>query len=543
MHTAVELQPTQIMNSEYKEDPSFPPPGEKFDVPEFIKYTNIEQKEENLTPGTVIRATSERGIGNERELDLALVMREYESHLIVMACHTDATEVRIVQKSDLGNEYTIVGRCEDKPPLAEGMFLLARSEVRFPRGTVIKLLDWDVGYSYDLKTKTETGRLTNIKPNRYYLTDDYLALTEEHLENLREGREYDEPFDPEKYASRMASVIGFNLYEMPVEIKEQVFAAKNKLEVNKIIFPYLGTLAKDGVTDQDASLFENIMRIDNAAKITALETTASRLRGTATTKQREANEYLMEAKLKLDEALSLKAMTSYDIVPEVREVLKDNWYTLDRQFMAEHNATCKEKDNVIAFLTPEIFLVYENRSAGIDSSVNLGRFRVIYQPNRARIHVLPYMNNVFCQGSYHPHVSTDGDPCWGNAAAVYSEAMGKIKPSIALTALRTLLQTYNPESPYRTIESYEEERDEQAPDNMAACYVLSEDKAVVERGFFNEYVHSDEGDEEGDGHYLIKTYRRCHPETKAIIAEEHRYMLGARGFYVPLDEADVIEWI
>ena len=56
----------------------------------------------------------------------------------------------------------------------------------------------------------------------------------------------------------------------------------------------------------------------------------------------------------------------------------------------------------------------------------------------------------------HPHISSTGDVCWGNAGSAYSNLVRDNKPNYLsiLTLFTSLMETYSPDNPYQRIDSY-----------------------------------------------------------------------------------------
>lgn len=166
--------------------------------------------------------------------------------------------------------------------------------------------------------------------------------------------------------------------------------------------------------------------------------------------------YNVADKLKLD--VLLGKGSTYNLIPGLEEILQDSWYS----FNGVHGIST---DMYVSFYTKDVYCAYKNPDAGIDITVGLGQYTVKYYPHKGYIKVTPYCGNYDVDGFVHPHVSSDGHVCWGNASTTYSEAMVNLDPAPAFQALRVLLNTYNDESPYENLMSFLRQAD---PDKFEA---------------------------------------------------------------------------
>lgn len=133
-----------------------------------------------------------------------------------------------------------------------------------------------------------------------------------------------------------------------------------------------------------------------------------------------------------------------DLAEQVRTILADGWYSL-------HDAT----QNSVEFITPQVALRYVHPELGIDKSLAMGKYRVIVKPMHGMVSVQAHEDNIITRNSYyHPHIS-GGTVCWGNAHDAYSQLPNAFNMVPALTALRSLLQSYNYDSPYERFEQFE----------------------------------------------------------------------------------------
>ena len=121
-------------------------------------------------------------------------------------------------------------------------------------------------------------------------------------------------------------------------------------------------------------------------------------------------------------------------------------------------------DGVITFTTGEIINTDRRPSAGVDISVNLGKYKVQYSladatsrdgdRRRYALKVIQFENNKFVGRYYHPHINNHGDICWGNAIDTANKAIVEHKISGAMTLLAAILTTYNPSDPYVSLHDF-----------------------------------------------------------------------------------------
>lgn len=60
----------------------------------------------------------------------------------------------------------------------------------------------------------------------------------------------------------------------------------------------------------------------------------------------------------------------------------------------------------------------------------------------------------------HPHVSSEGIPCWGNLGSVIAKALGEREYVGLVVAIIEFLKSYNPRDAYRSIDLWDPDRDE-----------------------------------------------------------------------------------
>lgn len=104
----------------------------------------------------------------------------------------------------------------------------------------------------------------------------------------------------------------------------------------------------------------------------------------------------------------------------------------------------------------EIILTQKNKAANIDIELNMGQLAVKIDMTSFRMYVIPYKNNIaVSSGSfgtvYHPHVSGEGNICWGDAGPQVAEWQAGLNLGKILKMLYSLLFTYSDSAPYVTL--------------------------------------------------------------------------------------------
>lgn len=142
----------------------------------------------------------------------------------------------------------------------------------------------------------------------------------------------------------------------------------------------------------------------------------------------------------------------------------------------------------------DLILRYINPSAGIRYELNCGKFQVSIDFSSMNVEVTGYSNYVpnNINAHIHPHIDNEGGICWGNASQDYRDAaqvgdVGKI-----LRIIDALLQTYNEDSPYISINMFAQcinERDErerikhETPQEEEECEEVFDDEEDFEDEF------------------------------------------------------------
>jgi len=143
---------------------------------------------------------------------------------------------------------------------------------------------------------------------------------------------------------------------------------------------------------------------------------------------------------------------SKDFKNMVRRLEEDGFYRL-----VPADKIGNRNDN-LHFVTAPITLSEYNPRAGINLSVDMGQFLVCYRLQSGDVLVKPFRNNIKVGSNWHPHVSSSGRLCWGDAvnrAVTYAEQRDLYS---YMSLLHALLTTYSPENPYKHLKAFDDNK-------------------------------------------------------------------------------------
>lgn len=373
------------------------------------------------------------------------------------------------------------------------------------------------------------------------------------------------------YVALLSSQTGVRLESFSQEMIDSMYDCADRNAVNVLFFggrsqPSEPQPGVDGATthtplvpiiegqlsDEHKEIIKKMVSIDNRSVIAALKDSITSVHGQITRRYNEVTQLAREINEKQNQMRSMKEKDTLDMTPEVEKIIRDGWYTL-------HSVT----NNTISFTTPEIIISHIKEAAGINMKVNLGSFLVKYEPRERRIKVVGYNNNLTIpydgdQFYVHPHVhASSNNVCWGNGSAVYTKAMLEYAPHKAFNALRTLLQTYNDESPYVRLSRFELQRNPSkvallpgsydTPGNVGDttsyryAWVLMDE---LPTGYNSDYYIDDGSDYDGNNTVKLGVFRYYHEDTNVLVAEHASkyYYKGEDGDIQELTEGMVYEW-
>ena len=115
------------------------------------------------------------------------------------------------------------------------------------------------------------------------------------------------------------------------------------------------------------------------------------------------------------------------------------------------------------FLTSKpVVTTYVNNAANVSMQVDFGHFLVGINMDGKIIKACPVINTLGGTGhSIHPHLNSPTGICWGNAQYKYNELSSGGMSSLPtmLGLFKSLMETYCPDAPYRTLKNYYRYRD------------------------------------------------------------------------------------
>ncbi len=109
---------------------------------------------------------------------------------------------------------------------------------------------------------------------------------------------------------------------------------------------------------------------------------------------------------------------------------------------------------IISFATPEIELWEKNAAAGLNFGVNLGRFRGNFYVNERTFKITYIKDNTACGSYRHPHVSNEGNMCWGDTVNVAQKAMQDLDIVKLFETCRLVLTNYNAGNPFASLNNF-----------------------------------------------------------------------------------------
>lgn len=113
----------------------------------------------------------------------------------------------------------------------------------------------------------------------------------------------------------------------------------------------------------------------------------------------------------------------------------------------------------VQFMTKERLVQrYQNNSSGESYEKDMGLFLFDINLTDKRVRVWPAGYNQNVSGYYHPHIGTEGSPCYGNIAMNVAEYLANCDIYSLLKLLWVGFQQYNPESPYRQLSKFKDKK-------------------------------------------------------------------------------------
>lgn len=85
---------------------------------------------------------------------------------------------------------------------------------------------------------------------------------------------------------------------------------------------------------------------------------------------------------------------------------------------------------------------------------HFGQFRIEVSLRDVSLEIHPHDDNQRAEEYYHPHITPNGSPCWGNVGPGISQLLGERKIAEALPVVLQFLKSYSQTAPYIEIENF-----------------------------------------------------------------------------------------
>ena len=230
-----------------------------------------------------------------------------------------------------------------------------------------------------------------------------------------------------------------------VEIKEI-----DKNSINKAVFE---KCKKEEIEPINPTFLSEITKIsqDNTKRIiNEALAQANRFRSDAVRINADALSKLVAASKKTLEAMNLQNNGNDIYRPQVEKIHSESFWMF-------FNYT----NGFISFVTRNDVILEHNETVGdsvISRKVNMGKFVLALNCNSGlSFEVKKHSGNIICSGYYHPHIDGSGNVCLGNAGPSISQAYEKLDIHHIARVVAAILTTYNPDSPYLSLNRFEDE--------------------------------------------------------------------------------------
>lgn len=355
------------------------------------------------------------------------------------------------------------------------------------------------------------------------------------------------PYNPEEWLRILCSQTGVLLKDIPTGVREEIAVTTSKADTNKVFFAWMEArvTTMHQFTDKERELFAKAISVETSPAYVSRINNRRSLQSRVTRCLNEVNDLAVSIAHENEELRKLEGTRGVDLTSEIEAIVKDGWWKYEREATEAHNHSYGDSnDMAIAFSTPRINMNFYNKNAGVNSNVDMGRYLVKYRPRRGTIKVYEFEDNLnISDGFIHPHISSN-DICWGNAAQTYSNSMAYNTPSKAMLSLRTLLQTYNDESPYRGILEFALLRNPKMFEGKNIVYVRDQRAWVNDYDLPNDidrrYADDDNSHEEdADEERTLMRLFRAEYEGTGIRSNNYNYVAMRDGTY---EMVDIYEW-
>lgn len=175
----------------------------------------------------------------------------------------------------------------------------------------------------------------------------------------------------------------------------------------------------------------------------------------------DANKLLMESKLE-EMALSKQLDAGIDLEPQVKQVLSAGFFKLE--------------ESGLRFYTPKITLSYFNEVQKVQNTCPMGDFTVelyldVHEGLRA--FVSSRTNNVRAGDYIHPHISNNGEICYGDSKGHAIAAMKSMDLPELMSIIQCVLANYSNGNPYIYLYSFQKAYEDKLNGKAMATYTAN----------------------------------------------------------------------
>lgn len=114
----------------------------------------------------------------------------------------------------------------------------------------------------------------------------------------------------------------------------------------------------------------------------------------------------------------------------------------------------KYRDGIMYFESQDVILRHVDRAQNVDMTVNFGPMWLMWVTRSGTVKMDETRGKYIVNGHMHPHINSSGSICWGNAASSYTTHMKTYQINEVLKIVQSLLQTYNPGSPFQRLDRF-----------------------------------------------------------------------------------------
>lgn len=205
----------------------------------------------------------------------------------------------------------------------------------------------------------------------------------------------------------------------------------------------------------------------------------------------------------------------------------------------------KFRDGILYFESNDVIVRYVNKAQNVDMTVNFGPMWAMWLTRNGIVKMDSTRMKYDVGGFPHPHVGIDGYVCWGNAASSYTNHIKSLNIAEILNILQSLLQTYNPGSPFARLDKFYAKSNpsiskgefEHRPVRWAWVY-CEDDDWEFSPDF--DYESEEHFDEDSNKVLKIRVYHRFNKEF-GIQVDEHEYIRSTNYRYFVLDKANEVD--